>query len=910
MTLDEFEDEIAGFPIGSAIVETAEACGCEVKVLATSLLVQPFDIVLPDVKKGERRVVPFLCGHLWKGDTLGPRPCDIMVIGKHPGRLEIAQQRLFVGETSQFFERLCREEGLDPATMYVTNILRFPAASSRVAVKEFKQCAWLLHQEIRLVKPKYILLLGSDAVRFVLGRKLDDVRGTIIEHEFPYGVTSKIMATVHPAEVYSHSRFMELGLRRDLANFKRLVFNEHRPKEKRDWRIIRNEAQLDALFEELEDVNLVSLDCEWGGRLPDGQLRCIQFAWAPRHAAVIVLHDTELKPAFEPSVEVAAEKLKEFLLRPGMMIVGQNIRSDDHWIKAKLGFSILDRVVWDTMLADHILEENRSHKLEDMIIRFTDMQRYDVEKQEYVEQHKLDIEQNAFKGIPDEILLPYALGDADGTLRVMLAQQKLFSEQQFKLLQTIVLPQERALAEAEEVGFKIDLERLEMLSQVLRRVCEELEQQLREEAVKVGMENFNPRSYPQVKELLFKRLKLTPVKSTSDSPWFGDDSDESPSTDKFVLAALRNKHPIPKLLADYRIIYQPVSKLLKPFKRAEDGRIISEPRAFASYIDRDGYVRPEIRSTLKTGRRSTKNPNLQNLTGRRMERIREILGDPSIPSIRSIVVSPPGYLLVCADYAQAELVVLSLLAEDDELFAALHDPSRDLHAEQAIRMYDLPYKPEFGNPKDWCKSNGYGHLRDHAKTCNFGWAYLITPESLHMKMIEAGVDCTPEDCRKWLQYLDEAFPKCVRYKHRQMAAVKSPGYVVTPWSRVKHLYSSPVQSIQAGQERQAVNFAIQSTVADLTGLAMSRLQQLRDEHKMHYKICPDQHDNIPLYCPINEVETLLEKILPSALKIPIPGYGVSLDYEVSLYFRWGEAPSTEELVRAGLSTELAEQFGK
>ena len=131
------------------------------------------EFVLPVEVKGVEIVAKFVPGHLWGDDTKdfngGPRRADVMVIGKNPGAEEVSKGRNFVGPSSDVFMQSVQSLGLTMEQLqywYLTNLVKWPQLdpnSNGTPAAHIRDCAVLLQEEIRLVQPRFILCLGSDA---------------------------------------------------------------------------------------------------------------------------------------------------------------------------------------------------------------------------------------------------------------------------------------------------------------------------------------------------------------------------------------------------------------------------------------------------------------------------------------------------------------------------------------------------------------------------------------------------------------------------------------------------------------------------------------------------------------------------------------------------------------------------
>ena len=134
-----------------------------------------------------------------------------------------------------------------------------------------------------------------------------------------------------------------------------------------------------------------------------------------------------------------------------------------------------------------------------------------------------------------------------------------------------------------------------------------------------------------------------------------------------------------------------------------------------------------------------------------------------------------------------------------------------------------------------------------------------------------------------------------------------PHYLETPWGRRRHFYMSPNKSVMAAQEREAVNFPIQSTVADALNMALFNLWAFRRQHPEYaFRILMSIHDAVLLEVPIGIIGPVVDDILPACMvhgaRIPQGERNVSfqLDIDSEVMFRWGETPKRKELEQAGV----------
>ena len=130
----------------------------------------------------------------------GPVPCDLMLIGEAPGADEDVQGLPFVGRAGQLLTKILESVGIKrPDDIYIANTVKCRPPNNRAPLpKEQSACAPYLEAQIKLIKPKVILLAGSPAVKAVL--KIDEpmskIRGKWLK--LP-GTEISVMPIFHPA---------------------------------------------------------------------------------------------------------------------------------------------------------------------------------------------------------------------------------------------------------------------------------------------------------------------------------------------------------------------------------------------------------------------------------------------------------------------------------------------------------------------------------------------------------------------------------------------------------------------------------------------------------------------------------------------------------------------------------------
>lgn len=128
----------------------------------------------------------------------GNHNANILIIGEGPGADENITGRPFIGEAGQLLTKMLSAINLDRKNIYITNIVKCrPPQNRNPLPEEINACLPYLEQQIRIIKPKVILLLGKTACSTILkqDKKMEEFRNLQ-----PYDYNSiSVWATYHPS---------------------------------------------------------------------------------------------------------------------------------------------------------------------------------------------------------------------------------------------------------------------------------------------------------------------------------------------------------------------------------------------------------------------------------------------------------------------------------------------------------------------------------------------------------------------------------------------------------------------------------------------------------------------------------------------------------------------------------------
>jgi uracil-DNA glycosylase len=137
----------------------------------------------------------------------GRTTADLMLVGEVPGDREDRAGHVFVGPAGRELDKALDALGIRRTDVYITNVVKHFKFEERGKRRihqtpkklEVDACFPWLREELALVKPEVLVLLGATAGKALLGSKfrLGPNRGQPIESDLaPY-----VTATIHPSAI-------------------------------------------------------------------------------------------------------------------------------------------------------------------------------------------------------------------------------------------------------------------------------------------------------------------------------------------------------------------------------------------------------------------------------------------------------------------------------------------------------------------------------------------------------------------------------------------------------------------------------------------------------------------------------------------------------------------------------------
>lgn len=595
-----------------------------------------------------------------------------------------------------------------------------------------------------------------------------------------------------------------------------------------DYEVVLTEDAFAALLRRLGEAWEFALDLETTSTDPlTAEIVGIAVAVKPDRAYYIpVGHAYADAPAQLPLSRVLAG-LRPLLEGEDPKLIGQNLKYDlqvlvSHGIEAR-------GVAFDAMVAHWLLRpDTPAHGL-DAIAR----DELGVKVQTYKELLAVGGE-GGIQEVPLDRAARYSGEDAAVVCRLrpgLTAKlREAGLEQLFDEVETPLIDVLRAM---ERRGVLLDVDALQEQGKEL----EVLLANMRHALFFLAGGPFNPNSTPQVREILYGRLKLPVLERRKTGP----------ATDAFVLRELSAHHEFPGRLAAYREL----EKLRNTYVEKLPACVHPQTGRIHTSFNQTGTA---------TGRLSSSDPNLQSIPAQR-----EVGVD-----IRRSFVAPPGRVLLGADYSQIELRILAHFSRDEALIAAF-ERGEDLHRRTASALFAVP--PDEVDDR----------MRTVAKRVNFGIIYGISPYGLARDL---GISQT--DAKGHIARFFEAYPKVGPFLDGLVEEARRTEHARTLLGRRRPLpgLAAPDRR-EGGAQRNAINTPIQGSAADLMKLAMLRLHEAWRDGRLPAEMMILQiHDELVFEADERDAERAAR-----AMREIMEGVGdltVRLKVDVKIGRNWGE----------------------
>ena len=452
--------------------------------------------------------------------------------------------------------------------------------------------------------------------------------------------------------------------------------------------------------------------------------------------------------------------LKRLLEDPEILKIFHNAIFDLKFIKYHLFPDIRLRNVFDTLIAEKVLEAGMKQKCTLKACA----QRYLNIELDKTEQTSFEVGQDL-----TESQIEYVVNDVEVLPGIFERQNKELLEAE--LLPTVelefsIIP---AVVEIELTGMPIDTDKLQEIKRQLEKERSELHETLSEmsEPFKEPIEgdssgskkSVNYNSPTQVKALLLKMGYK--VENTRAETLQKIDSE-------FVRTMVRYRKTL-KLITSF------VEKLPKHIN------------------PKTGRINPQFpQMGTETGRFSCKNPNLQQI--------------PNDQGWRDLFRARACYIIITADYKQIELLIIAEYSQEVAFLDAFQN-GIDLHTRTASDVFRVPIEKV---TKD---------QRNIAKTINFGLCYGMGPQGLSNRL-----NISETEAQRFITAYYRAYPAVKNTLDRLGMEAVRDGFSKSILGRKRFFPKPRSFSQRKAIERKGRNTPIQSTCGDILKKAVFYIQ--------------------------------------------------------------------------------------
>lgn len=605
---------------------------------------------------------------------------------------------------------------------------------------------------------------------------------------------------------------------------------------KGNYSAITNLSELKTFISEAIKAGTVAFDCETNS-LDTINCKIQGFSLCCKKGKAVYVPISQEDSLFDTeklSKEEAFSELKRIFNEENLNVIMHNGKFDLK-VLASNGLFENEKICFncnlsDTMIAAWLLSPDRTGKnsyslegLSESLLRLKG-----------IEFSTLVQKGQTFADVPLEKAVPYAAEDADFTFQLWNFLSSKFTEERIQKLFELEMSLVPILANMELSGIHLDSVALEKYNLELADGIKDTENAIYKE---VG-HDFNIASPKQLQTVLFEERGLKPEKKTKTGY----------STDTSVLEDLARYDDIPKMILEYRELAKLQSTYVETLPKM---------------TDKNGRIHTDfVQTGTATGRLSCREPNLQNIP------VRNEAGR----KIRSAFTAPTGKVLISADYAQIELVVLAHLSGDKNMCQSFIDGT-DVHKSTAALIFGV--SPENVTPE----------MRRTAKTINFGVIYGMSAFRLANDL---GISRT--QAAEFIANYDKHYFGITNFKTETISFAEQNGYVETILGRRRPIMNinSRNKVEKSAAERIAINTPVQGSAADIVKMAMIAVTDALQKVNNGAKLLLQIHDELILECPddeetINETIALVKEKMENAVKLSVP-LRVSIEHGTN----WGQ----------------------
>lgn len=753
---------------------------------------------------------------------------------------------------------------IDLSRVAITSVTKCMVWNVKAGKADIKTCKTMyLDKEIDLIKPKYILALGNEALQATAGRSgIMKYRGKSFDH--PSGAT--VVATISPGMV-ARNPGQHDGFVADLMYVDRLSkgidsSDAYKPKA---FRNVMSKQGLRMLADELSVCQGYSFDIESNGFdefKPDSRMVSLAFstwrkgATGPEIIWAIPLYHPE--SPFQGNWKLILRWLAKYMRMPKQRWA-HNGKFDLRWLWQ---FGVKFNLTFDTMLAAHLLDENRPKGIKPLARQILGVAPWDMDASDLLNQ-------------PLKRVLKYNGLDTWYTAWVGFEFKRQLKERPRlnNIMNKIMVPASNIFTEIEMRGIWVDTEILATHAKIAKETLDDIDARLmahvppREVWPKNIKEvNFNASNF--ARWWIFDHLGM-PVLARGKQK--DDGSPGAPSLAEGIMQRFQKDypHPVIDLLLE-RVKWQ---KFHSSFFTAYQEQIDDNDRIHTTF---------KLTGTV-TGRLSSGKGDDDKVTSKVQNRGVNLQQVPRDKFVKGIFGGSPGSVFLECDYSQVELRIAAYIAREPTMMGR-YQRNEDIHTATAMKMTNKTADQVTGDE------------RKKAKPVNFGFLYGMSANTfITTAWNNYGVEVTERESVAFRKAYFDEYPVLLDWHKRQRRLGHKYGRVESPIGRIRHLpdIHSADREVRGNAERQAINSPVQSFASDMAIIALITLTREFKRRGMKARSVGTVHDAINWEVPIDELEIAIPLIKEHMENPPIEEwFGVILDVpivgDVALSRMWGD----------------------
>lgn len=754
-----------------------------------------------------------------------------------PTNADVSNSRPFSGGAGDVLRTMLAANQINIGQCFFTNVVHttsptyeFEHFLKKAGQVDLVKGLLQLRQDIIDIKPNLIVALGSGAWRMLTNKQgIDKWRGSVMPCTLVPG--HKVLGTYSPGyilKIYDYKAVTTL----DLAKVnKEAAYPEIRRPERTFYLNPDDSVLVEQIVNEMLQAEWLSVDIECVQR-DDGswRLSCVGFSDKPDRALVLACDESWRMEYIRRLCESNVPKVAQNGTFDSTVLEQNRIK--------------LNNFRWDTMIAHHALypecasggdemTELAGKKRQSAIgkgLRF--LTSFYTDEPYYKDDGKLWHETNDL-----QMFWRYNALDAAVTREIRDVQEKDIAtygvEQIFQWSMDLVDP----LMRATNRGLLVDMDRRAALTKKYETEIANLQAFLNAQAGGP----VNVKSTPQILDLLYNRLGLPTQRKRGSG---------RPTADKDAINALAGKSTNP---------------VLHTILEIRERRDLLE-RYLQAQVDPDGRFRCSFDLTGTRSRRLASRQSIYG-SGTNLQTIPE--------DLRSIFIADPGKTFVIRDYKQAEAVIVAHLARCKGLIELFDDPTRDVHKENASRIFGIPVSQV-------TKTQRYLAKRVvHAS--NYGMEAKRLVEIVNQDAAATGVRINLAQAQDLLNRYFMIYPEIKEHfwgdVRRELNATRT---LVSPFGAKRTFFGRYDDKLI----RDGYSWKPQCTVGEMGRLAIVRVARQVPECEFLLNV----HDSLLVQCDIGrEFEVAAKMELAMRIPVEINGRSIVIPTDCKIGRNWGNA---------------------